>query len=64
MLQATFPKMISFDLQLDPALPHITADRSQIHQVLLNLVRKCARRHAEWRHNYARDFNDNGRGNQ
>jgi len=37
MLQATFPKMISFDLQLDPALPHITADRSQIHQVLLNL---------------------------
>ena len=37
MLQATFPKMISFDLRLDPALPHITADRSQIHQVLLNL---------------------------
>jgi signal transduction histidine kinase/ActR/RegA family two-component response regulator len=37
MLQATFPKMISFDLRLDSALPHITADRSQIHQVLLNL---------------------------
>ena len=37
MLQATFPKMISFDLRLDPTLPHITADRSQIHQVLLNL---------------------------
>ncbi len=37
MLQATFPKTISFDLQLDPTLPHITADRSQIHQVLLNL---------------------------
>jgi PAS domain S-box-containing protein len=37
MLQATFPKMISFDLRLDPALPQITADRSQIHQVLLNL---------------------------
>ncbi len=37
MLQATFPKMIAFDLRLDPALPHITADRSQIHQVLLNL---------------------------
>jgi PAS domain S-box-containing protein len=37
MLQATFPKMISFDLRLDPGLPHITADRSQLHQVLLNL---------------------------
>ena len=37
MLQATFPKMIAFDMRLDPALPHITADRSQIHQVLLNL---------------------------
>ncbi len=37
MLQATFPKMIAFDLRLDPALPHITADRGQIHQVLLNL---------------------------
>jgi two-component system cell cycle sensor histidine kinase/response regulator CckA len=37
MLQATFPKMISFDLRLDPSLPHITADRSQVHQVLLNL---------------------------
>ena len=37
MLQATFPKMISFDLRLDPTLPLITADRSQVHQVLLNL---------------------------
>ena len=37
MLQATFPKMINFDLQLQPDLPTITADRSQIHQVLLNL---------------------------
>ena len=37
MLQATFPKMIAFEMHLDPALPHITADRSQIHQVLLNL---------------------------
>ena len=37
MLQATFPKMIAFDLRLDPMLPHIRADRSQIHQVLLNL---------------------------
>jgi PAS domain S-box-containing protein len=37
MLQATFPKMIDFDLRLQPDLPMITADRSQIHQVLLNL---------------------------
>jgi PAS domain S-box-containing protein len=37
MLQATFPKMIAFELRLDPTLPRITADRSQIHQVLLNL---------------------------
>lgn len=37
MLQATFPKMISFDLRLRSDLPLIKADRSQIHQVLLNL---------------------------
>ena len=37
MLQATFPKTINFELRLDPNLPLITADRSQIHQVLLNL---------------------------
>jgi signal transduction histidine kinase/ActR/RegA family two-component response regulator len=37
MLQATFPKTISFDLQLQSDLPLITADKSQIHQVLLNL---------------------------
>jgi len=37
MLQATFPKMIDFELQLQPNLSPITADRSQIHQVLLNL---------------------------
>jgi PAS domain S-box-containing protein len=37
MLQATFPKMINFQLRLQPDLPLITADRSQIHQVLLNL---------------------------
>jgi PAS domain S-box-containing protein len=37
MLQATFPKTINFALRLQPDLPFITADRSQIHQVLLNL---------------------------
>ena len=37
MLQATSPKMIDFKLCLQPDLPLITADRSQIHQVLLNL---------------------------
>ena len=37
MLQATFPKMINFNLELDPELPLVTADKSQLHQVLLNL---------------------------
>jgi len=37
MLEATFPKMINFELHLQPDLPLITADPSQIHQVLLNL---------------------------
>jgi PAS domain S-box-containing protein len=37
MLQATFPKMIDCELRLQPDLPLITADRSQIYQVLLNL---------------------------
>lgn len=37
MLQATFPKMINFELHLQPNFPFIKADRSQIHQVLLNL---------------------------
>jgi two-component system, cell cycle sensor histidine kinase and response regulator CckA len=37
MLCATFPKMINFETRLQSNLPLITADRSQIHQVLLNL---------------------------
>ncbi len=37
MLRATFPKTIDFKLDLLPDLPLVTADRSQIHQVLLNL---------------------------
>ncbi|MEO6871869.1 MAG: response regulator [Chthoniobacterales bacterium] len=37
MLGATFPKTIDFVLHLQPNLPMVKADRSQIHQVLLNL---------------------------
>ncbi|HEY3662071.1 MAG TPA: response regulator [Chthoniobacterales bacterium] len=37
MLAATFPKTINFVLDLQPGLPPAKADRSQIHQVLLNL---------------------------
>jgi len=37
MLEATFPKTINFILQLQPGLPLAKADRSQVHQVLLNL---------------------------
>lgn len=37
MLQATFPKMINFETKLQNNLPLVIADRSQIHQVLLNL---------------------------
>ena len=37
MLRATFPKMIGFDVRLQSQFPLVTADRSQIHQVLLNL---------------------------
>ena len=37
MLEATFPKTIHFVLHLQPNLPLAKADRSQIHQVLLNL---------------------------
>ncbi len=37
MLAATFPKTITFVRELQPNLPLAKADRSQIHQVLLNL---------------------------
>ena len=37
MLAATFPKTINFLLELQPGLPLAKADRSQIHQVVLNL---------------------------
>ncbi|MBX2991192.1 MAG: response regulator [Bacteroidetes bacterium] len=37
MLSETFPKIIDFRLQLDPALPATIADSNQVHQALLNL---------------------------
>lgn len=37
MLEATFPKTIAFELRLHPGMPLVKADRSQLHQVLLNL---------------------------
>jgi len=38
LLQETFPKTIKFSMFLQKDLPIITADASQIHQVLLNLL--------------------------
>jgi CheY-like chemotaxis protein len=37
MLEQTFPRTITFRVELDPALPAVMADRGQVHQVLLNL---------------------------
>ena len=37
MLQSTFPKTITFELRLHPELSVVNADKSQLHQVLLNL---------------------------
>jgi two-component system cell cycle sensor histidine kinase/response regulator CckA len=37
MLTETFPKVIDFQLHLDPALPITVADSNQVHQALLNL---------------------------
>jgi PAS domain S-box-containing protein len=37
MLQQTFPKTILFNERLEPDLPALSADHSQLHQVLLNL---------------------------
>ena len=37
MLKATFPEAITFSLNLNSGLPYIVADKSQIHQALLNL---------------------------
>ncbi len=37
MLSETFPKTVTFVPALDPELPAINADQSQVHQVLLNL---------------------------
>jgi PAS domain S-box-containing protein len=37
MLDGTFPKTIEISLQLEKGLPFIDADRTQLHQALLNL---------------------------
>jgi PAS domain S-box-containing protein len=37
MLKQTFPKVISFKEMIEKDLPFITADRTQIHQAMLNL---------------------------
>lgn len=37
MLQQTFPRTITFRVQIEDSIPLIWADRSQIHQLLLNL---------------------------
>jgi PAS domain S-box-containing protein len=38
LIRASAPKNIAIELDLDPKLPAIEADRTQIHQVLMNLV--------------------------
>jgi two-component system cell cycle sensor histidine kinase/response regulator CckA len=38
LVRSTAPKKIAIELDLEPRLPSIEADRSQIHQVLMNLV--------------------------
>ena len=37
MLKETFPKVITFAKNIDEDIPFISADRTQIHQVILNL---------------------------
>ena len=37
MLQQTFPKIITFNKEIETQLPLINADHTQIHQILLNL---------------------------
>ncbi len=38
LVRSSAPRQIAINLDLDPELPAINADRGQIHQVLLNLV--------------------------
>jgi CheY-like chemotaxis protein len=37
MLQQTFPKIITFNIDIESELPLLNADHTQIHQILLNL---------------------------
>src|SRR5207248_11252420 len=51
MLQATFPKTIDFKLELQPDLPLVTADKSQLSGLAEPLC-ECARCHAGGRHSH------------
>ncbi len=42
LVRATAPKKIALQLDFEPEIPPIEADRSQIHQVLMNLVINAA----------------------
>ena len=37
MLHQTFPKTITFEKEIEPQIPLINADHTQVHQILLNL---------------------------
>jgi PAS domain S-box-containing protein len=37
MIMETFPKVLTYSQNFDKAVPYINADRSQLHQVLMNL---------------------------
>ncbi len=38
LVRAAIPRTVNLDVQLDPALPAVVADRSQLQQVVMNLV--------------------------
>jgi CheY-like chemotaxis protein len=42
LLRASIPRKVAIQLELDPELPPIEADASQLQQVLMNLVRNAA----------------------
>jgi PAS domain S-box-containing protein len=42
LLRATLPATIQIDTRVDPGTPHVLADATQIHQVLVNLATNAA----------------------